>query len=1235
MKHYSHNRRNIFVAAVFFAGALFLSAPPVHAHETYFQPALGDIRWESAGPERVLVTDDGGWFATTYLGESLFKTAKFFSDEVIITSPVLANVAGDALHEIIFVTRNASLGERVVVLDGNGAVLSAAPLGDEHATGDPVAVVEGNRTASDIVLGTKSGAVLRFRVNGANLESAAVAQISGPAWVGGSEFHTEFAVTSPGIAAASRYAWSGSAWTLQNELTLPAPFLYHALLDGGNIYGVNTRGEIAAFDKQSGAAVANFPVAVSGFPVAAPQFFDYDANKPGKEIMAPLQAGKRAIIAADGTVVPGASGASRGVKRSQTERADTTFGGFVNGGASPLGTSYVTSPSHRTALSPLSRGLFSPPTGSGDIHLVYDGHDVAASSSITLTSFAVGETRDIAIVIENRGTGDLVLTGNETVTLTNTIGTAFTLIAKPASLIPAGGNAALAIRFTPGTSGEQRATLTMTSTDADTPAALVTLRAREAAAPGVPENFVAAPRDSAVALSWQAPTDTGSDDITEYTIEYRPAGSALPFSEDARMVRVTHASTTTNRVIDQLDNGVTYEFRAAAVNRIGTGVFTEPVTARPTLLPIVLEDAEDGDTLGWFISDDGAPGTVTNDDAAPERNSRVVTLHGTWNNVFIFKHADGTWLETTGHPVLSYDTSMESLMVTVKVITTKGDRQITYIPYAVGPQNPPYFQMDSRSGIPDGTWRTVLHNIAQDIASLEPDAVLVSIDGLFFRGGGMVDDIRLLPDAALYTASGRVTNALGDPMPGVKVTLKPDNRVATTDAAGRYIFTGLVSGDYQLIPELPTIAFTPVIGAIAVRDQSVTRDFAATEISSLVYDDAEDGQTNGWFVSDDGEGGTIENVVDETKGSRVIALFGNGWSSVFGFQNDDGTPWRLRDYPVVEFDTMTDGNIVTINVETTSGDRSLNYDPRGSGGAVPSYQFDGRTGIPEGVWRTVSFDVGRDIAMREPGTMLIDINSIRIRGPSRIDNVIFRKAPTVFAIQGVVHDASGSPMADTRVTLAPGGRDVLTDAGGMFRFAGLPAGTYTLSLEKTSYTFSGVPSSIVITNQSVSVDAVGTKSDSLVMEDAEDGLTTPWISDTGGVITNTIDPEKGHVISFTAPSTNIQHTLMNPNVTFWRIAGYSGVQWDMRFSGTVYFSIPIDTTAGDKVITYSPNFLAPSTDGFRINVPLPNSNNGVWQTISRNLEADLRSVLPDASLQSIKYFGVRGAGSVDNIVLLR
>ena len=43
----------------------------------------------------------------------------------------------------------------------------------------------------------------------------------------------------------------------------------------------------------------------------------------------------------------------------------------------------------------------------------------------------------------------------------------------------------------------------------------------------------------------------------------------------------------------------------------------------------------------------------------------------------------------------------------------------------------------------DGTWRTFTRDLVYDLDQAQPETTLISVDGFYIRGSGMVDDIAL------------------------------------------------------------------------------------------------------------------------------------------------------------------------------------------------------------------------------------------------------------------------------------------------------------------------------------------------------------------------------------------------------------------------------------------------------------------------------------------------------------
>jgi subtilisin family serine protease len=84
-----------------------------------------------------------------------------------------------------------------------------------------------------------------------------------------------------------------------------------------------------------------------------------------------------------------------------------------------------------------------------------------------------------------------------------------------------------------------------------------------------------------VRLSWAAPVVDGPEPVSDYVVEQSSDGSTWTIIDDG-------LSTATTFTVGGLTNGIAYWFRVAAVNAMGAGAESEPVTAKPAGPPALL-----------------------------------------------------------------------------------------------------------------------------------------------------------------------------------------------------------------------------------------------------------------------------------------------------------------------------------------------------------------------------------------------------------------------------------------------------------------------------------------------------------------------------------------------------------------------------------------------------------------------------------------------------------------------
>jgi|GEM_PF-1200480 len=171
----------------------------------------------------------------------------------------------------------------------------------------------------------------------------------------------------------------------------------------------------------------------------------------------------------------------------------------------------------------------------------------------------------------------------------------------------------------------------------------------------------------------------------------------------------------------------------------------------------------------------------------------------------------------------------------------------------------------------------------------------------------------------------------------------------------------------------------------------------------VVYEDAEDGNTNGWSVYDNTPAGaTISNVYDENRQSSVIELNGDGWNNGYVLRkSSDGTAWNNTEETIIQWSmNYSERFLVYISVETIKGHRYIYYTPSNSNGGLSSngryiHHGLGSASI-NGEWQTFTRDLEADLKEFESDNDIISVNAFLIRGNGKVDDVEMFKSITVY-----------------------------------------------------------------------------------------------------------------------------------------------------------------------------------------------------------------------------------------------
>ncbi len=347
--------------------------------------------------------------------------------------------------------------------------------------------------------------------------------------------------------------------------------------------------------------------------------------------------------------------------------------------------------------------------------------------------------------------------------------------------------------------------------------------------------------------------------------------------------------------------------------------------------------------------------------------------------------------------------------------------------------------------------------------------------------------------------------------------------------------------------------------------------------SSTVYEDGEDGKANDWRVQGDGE--EAKNIYSPSLDSRVIRLKGNGGPWILGAVSGH-LAWNNRKEKYISWKmVMGSRYTVYIPVTTKNGTRYLFYNdlPKRilrhgvKGGILHGLGGYGHSEY-KNVWRTYTRDLETDLKDSEPNNELISVN-------------------------GFIYS----------------GADVSLD-------------------------------NILLYNPEESVYEDGTTPNRWIISDnIPSGATISSIDDPQG------EHVQGKVIKLDGSGLDNAYRLNFSN------SKDSIIQWKSRFYETYSVSLIVQTQKGERELLYTnSNNYRPSgglkNNGYTIwhemgGRSLIGQNgweqrrdfgavNDFWQTVTRDLNQDIKDFERDNEFISISSFEVRGSGLIDDIKMI-
>jgi hypothetical protein len=324
-----------------------------------------------------------------------------------------------------------------------------------------------------------------------------------------------------------------------------------------------------------------------------------------------------------------------------------------------------------------------------------------------------------------------------------------------------------------------------------------------------------------------------------------------------------------------------------------------------------------------------------------------------------------------------------------------------------------------------------------------------------------------------------------------------------------------------------------------------------------------------------------------------------------------------------------------------------------------NYIFYGLGGVTSnGQWQSFSRNLESDLEAFEAGNQIISVNGFLIRGNARIDNIklssvaefVDTTAPTVptglkvgnISINSV--SFSWNPSVDSQGTIAKyhiTRNNQLIDTTTELSFVDDTVAdnthySYSVAAEDNSGNIS--PSSISL---SVHTPQDTSNLNEVIYEDAQDNTADRWViydsSPDGALISNVNDNDKASQVILFQGAGGLNGYMLGNNAgrpRAWNNTSHKIIHWDMKINEGYAIYITLDTTLGQRYLTYTRANTHAGLDRNYIFYGLGGvTSNGQWQSFSRNLEADLEAFEAGNQIISVNGFLIRGNARVDNIKL--
>jgi len=419
--------------------------------------------------------------------------------------------------------------------------------------------------------------------------------------------------------------------------------------------------------------------------------------------------------------------------------------------------------------------------------------------------------------------------------------------------------------------------------------------------------------------------------------------------------------------------------------------------------------------------------------------------------------------------------------------------------------------------------------------------------------------------------------------------------------------------------------------------------------SELVLEDVEDGNTQGLILVEDYNTPPYTLVFDAQRNSQVLEFQGDSRAR-YQLKQPDGSDFNETKNFIAQWSTKGEVGVVSWAITTDVGVAHIDYSFREPLGCYRSttnaaYVNCGlEYSAPKDAWHNLTRDLAADLQSAIPDATLEKVNYFVFRAGEggRLDDIKLLNPDTVntITLSGIITDENRSGISG-KIFANTGADCLASDTQGYFTCS-VPAGWYgSLTLQNSNeYYFAPISRSYNEISTNLTGQDFSRRLIANGLENAEDGEADGWriYSNQGSAaIANIAENATNRVLELTGNNTSgykfkfFDGTPLSITrfVGQWRFNmtdGWAQTYWKVKTTGSItYMEYRANQPEGCALSSAQTYVICGLGE---------NMADGRWYSVTRDLEADLKAIMPELELLEVQEFLIRTAGWVDDISLL-